>query len=1596
MTSDPDPSPELGDTPRGDDSPVRSGLAAAVARRRDGTPPSAAVDDVAEWLVPPRGAPWAARVRPPGTLLLGGRASRGPVVEVTGDDRPLLVTSVGNVLGRSGRTTLDVLPVTYGASRDRDGRLVEVGPARAAAHREALLQVELADDPDRGAEGRDAEALLAEVRSMLGLLVRVTDDHEAMRSRLTAVAVALEEVAGADAAAVGAGGESGTDEVADAAATLRWLLEGNGVLLGIGRRSADGSVPDDAPPDLGLGPSSGGGSSVAADTATPLVVTRTGEMSPVHRRGPVLRLVVGLPGTDEVEDLAWVVARRADGAPLASAPLLRRKLETVLALEDVVPGSYDEQHLTTLLRSLPHDDLFGLGARDLHRLVTELLAGDRDVDVRVALRPDPAAGAVTALVTVPVDRWTRALRHRLERFLIAQLDGEEVHVALSIGGGASTVTARLTVHVPGGRPPTDRLDAVAREVRLLCRSWDEQLAAALEASDHLPEGSDASAVAARWAARLPEGYRDAVDVRDATADVAALEAVRTGRATADAEGGEVRVWVGSRRHPDSPERLRLVVDGPLDLSRLLPALESLGLWVTDQAHWPAGEGLHLHHVGVWVRAAGASPLTGRGSDRQDAPRVARAVAALVRGRAEIDGLNRLVPVAGLEWDDVAVLRAYRRYRHQVAPQDDEAYVDDVLVSHPALARAAVDLWRARTAPDEGDERRAAAEEAEAAAVALCDELVRLDHDRILRGLVGTIAATLRTNRHRGSGPALALKLDPDRVPGLPAPRPFREVFVSGPTVEGVHLRGGPVARGGLRASDREQDFRTEVLGLLRAQVLKNALIVPTGAKGGFVLRGAAAETDGDRRREAVAEAYDTFVGALLDVTDDIEGDRVVPVPGRWDGDDPYLVIAADKGTSTFSDRANALAEDRGFWLGDAFASGGSKGYDHKALGITARGAWVAIGRHLRALGLDARRDVITVVGVGDMSGDVFGNGMLHSDRLRLVAAFDHRHVFIDPDPDPETSYAERRRLFDLPGSSWADYDPAVLSAGGIVHPRTAKVVPLGAEARAVLRIDDEEPTPSEVIRAILSAPVDLLYFGGIGTYVRASTEDDDDVDDRANTDLRVEGRDLRARVVGEGANLAMTQRARIEVARRGARINVDAIDNAAGVDCSDHEVNLKVLLARAETEGLIDRAERDALLERHVEDVVASVLSDCASQSDALDRAERGAPDDMAGTVAVLRLLVAEGALDPAVEALPSEDEVQARVQAGAGFTRPELAVLLAGLKRRVSDQILASEVPDRPVVRDALVGYFPPDVAVRFDDVLDRHRLRRELIASEVANDMVDHLGPRRVVALTSELGATVPELAIAYWVARGVLRAPERWRRMSRERAAAVPDLIGDPIDGGDVLAEVLGSLTRSEVLRSQRDARQGRLWDPVGRIEADRAVADDLVAHLADVPGDERRRRRRNLATNLVAGGLAPDVAEEASMLPELGIVHDVAEVARELDRRPVVVARTMWRIADRLGLDDLRRRTRDVEVSGRWQASARQGLDDDIVGIRREAARRALRARPDLDADDAVDRHLEADPGALADADAVRRRLTTDGGVDFAALSVAVRSARRAAL
>ncbi|MDQ6725095.1 MAG: NAD-glutamate dehydrogenase [Actinomycetota bacterium] len=1512
-------------------------------------------------------------VEPP--VALDGWPATGSVVEVGCEDRQFIVTTVTGRLHRLGhRVVRDIHPV-YGCERATDGRLTAILPARPAARRESFLQVELADRISPA----DRPALVADLTAVLGDVVAATGDYDAMRARIQAVAAGIRAAGG---------GPYPADEAREAADLLDWLLDGNFVLTGCCtfRPTGTDAQAGEAVPAMRVVDPLGvlsrpdaplrGQAPPTAAPAEILRIVRTAEVSRVHRQVPMHRIdVAELAPGGEVSGgfrLVGVFTAKANAEPAGLTPVLRFKLRRILELEDVVERSQDEAALVSLFQVLPKDQLFETAIPSLRGLLLDLLAAEHQHEVRVLLRADPGTRTVAALVSVPAEIYSPTMRHRLERFLLSQLDGTQVDADVSLGDRPEAIV-RLVVHVGAGTPMAEQtLAALERELRLLCRTWDEELDAALAARI----GSEAARrLVGSWADWFPATYRDAVAPEDAIDDLLQLDAL----GATDEDGPRVRVVLAADPADPSRTRVKVFAAGEgVELSRFLPIIESLGLWAVEDRPHALGRGsevVHLHDFGVTDPSGPAIDVVA------DGRRLADAALALWHGRADADYLNRLVLRAGLTWDDVAVLRAYRRYRSLVGTAFTTDYVDRVLVEHAPIAAALVALFSALFDPV----RQAGADvvaELRQRVLDGCDAVARLDHDRILRGYLGLVDATLRTSRWVAPGDHLALKFDSAAVPAMPRPVPYREIFVHGPMVEGVHLRWGPVARGGIRWSDRPDDYRSEVLDLMRAQVLKNAVIVPTGAKGGFVVRrsteGAAAPT--------VAAAYEIFVTGMLQVTDDVVGDHVVAVPRRRDGDDPYLVVAADRGTATFSDLANRISAERRFWLGDAFASGGSHGYDHKRLGITARGAWVAVRHHFGELGIDVQAEPVTVVGIGDMSGDVFGNAMLRSDRLRLVAAFDHRDVFVDPDPDPATSYAERARLFAMDRSAWQDYDRAALSPGGGVWSRLDKRIAVSEQARAALRIDAAELTPAELVRAVLRAPVGLLFTGGIGTFVRAGSEPDQDIDDRANAEVRVEGSTVRARVVGEGANLAFTQRARVEYARRGGRINTDAIDNAAGVDISDHEVNLKILLRLACDAGDLTAEERDRVLAAVCDDVTAAVLRDCDLQSVALARARDTSAGHMDALEALMSELEEAGVVDRAVEALPTSEEMVVRSDAGAGLTRPELAVLLAGSKRSLVARLLASQVPDQPALRDALVSYFPPSMASRFDHFLDRHRLRRELVASVVANEVVNRMGPTFVTRLAAETGAGPPAVAAAYWIAREVAAAPAAWAELDgdgrTERPATESVLVAAPM-----LSGLLEALARDYLRRGETAA----ITSIVAR---DRPALVELAGATAGMGTPYRRRLRARRTETLVDAGLDPALAARWACLPELEIGPDAADLARVTGRGVVAVAGVVLQLGEGLGIDRLTDRLQQSSPRDRWGRAAWRGLIDDLDDLRRAAARRALDDAPDQPESEAMVRFLATRAAAVGEVTRLLRDVEATPSPSLDAVAVATRAVRRA--
>ncbi|HJQ59466.1 MAG TPA: NAD-glutamate dehydrogenase, partial [Vineibacter sp.] len=1072
-------------------------------------------------------------------------------------------------------------------------------------------------------------------------------------------------------------------------------------------------------------------------------------------------------------------------------PLLRRKVEAVIDRAGYDPSSHDGKALLNIIETHPRDELFQADEEALFATATGVLQLQERQRVALFVRPDAAGRFVACLIYAPRETYDSSLRRRFADILERAYGGKIANYSVSVGD--ESVLARVLFIL---RPddPTAKLpdpDPIEHELAEAARTWTDKLKTALVERHGEADGLS---LARRMAAAFPLAYREVFDGAAAARDLALAQSIL----------GGVPLGIDLYRRPEQKPHemaLKLARAGqPIPLSDILPPLEAMGLRAMTETPYR----LTLPDGTVWLHDFSLETADARAVDVEaERAGFAETMGAVWTGDMESDGFNRLVLGAELEPRDVVVLRAYAKFLRQAGFPFSQDYVERALAANIGIAGDLAALFRAQLDPALGEldapERRERIEKARASIAAALEGVASLDEDRILRRYLNAIECTLRTNLWQSGADGrpksyVSFKLDSRRLDELPLPRPMVEIFVYSPRVEAVHLRGGPVARGGIRWSDRREDFRTEILSLMKAQMVKNAVIVPVGSKGGFYVKRPPAGGTREQVQAEGIECYKTLVRGLLDITDNLDAEgRIVPPPHvlRHDGDDPYLVVAADKGTATFSDIANGVSAEYGFWLADAFASGGSVGYDHKKMGITARGAWESVKRHFRELGLDTQTTQFSAVGVGDMSGDVFGNGLLRSDKTRLLAAFDHRHIFVDPDPDPAASFAERERLFNLPRSSWADYDRKKLSKGGFIVERSAKSVTATPEARAALDIGSEQLAPNDLMRAILKAPVDLLFFGGIGNYVKASTETHADAGDKANDTLRMDGRDIRARVVGEGANLGLTQRGRIEAAQAGVRLNTDALDNSAGVDTSDHEVNIKIALGDAVRRQALGGEARDKLLATMTDEVGALVLRDNYQQTQAVSVAVAQAMPLHERHARMMRALDRIGRLDRAVEFLPDNDAMKRRAAGGQPLTRPELSVLLAYGKIVVNDEILASDLPDDPLLEAELLRYFPLAMREGHVESIRRHRLRREIIALQVTNSMVNRVGSTFVHDIRERTGASTADIARCFAIVRDSFLLRDVWAEI-------------ESLDDQLVAAAQTGML-----IATQRLIERGTLW-------------------------------------------------------------------------------------------------------------------------------------------------------------------------------------------
>ncbi|MFE2309375.1 NAD-glutamate dehydrogenase [Streptomyces sp. NPDC059411] len=1504
------------------------------------------------------------RVHTP-TVEENGWTSSHSVVEVVTDDMPFLVDSVTNELSRQGRGIHVVIHPQVVVRRDVTGKLIEIlgpdcdahGPRTARPH-DSLVESWIHVEIDRETDKADLKQITVDLLRVLSDVRESVEDWEKMRDAALRIADELPNEPTAP--------DLREYELEEARELLRWLSDDHftflgyreynlvdgdalaavaGTGLGILRSDPHHSGKDDGHP---VSPSF---NRLPADARAKarehrlLVLTKANSRSTVHR--PSYLDYVGVKKFDAEGNV--VGERRFLGLFSSAAytesvrrvPVIRRKVAEVLDGAGFAPSSHDGRDLLQILETYPRDELFQTPVDQLQAIATSVLYLQERRRLRLYLRQDEYGRYYSALVYLPRDRFTTGVRLRLMDILKEELGGISVDFT---AWNTESILSRIhfVVRVPQGTelPALTDADVERLEGRLVeaARSWADGFGEALVAE--LGE-ERAAELLRKYGTSFPEGYKADHSPRAAVADLCHLE-----RLSASDREFALSLYEPVGAGPGE-RRFKIYRTGEqVSLSAVLPVLQRLGVEVTDERPY---ELRCSDRTNAWIydfglrmplsNGSGDSPATSNylGDDARE--RFQDAFAAVWQGDAENDNFNTLVLGAGLTWRQAVVLRAYAKYLRQAGATFSQDYMEDTLRNNVHTTRLLVSLFEARMSPG----RQSAGSELVDAMLeeldGALDQVASLDEDRILRSFLTLIKATLRTNffqlNDAGEQHAyVSMKFDPQAIPELPAPRPAFEIWVYSPRVEGVHLRFGKVARGGLRWSDRREDFRTEILGLVKAQMVKNTVIVPVGAKGGFVAKNLPdPSVDRDAWLAEGIASYKIFISALLDITDNMVGGEVVPPKGvvRHDEDDTYLVVAADKGTATFSDIANGVAESYGFWLGDAFASGGSAGYDHKGMGITARGAWESVKRHFRELGHDTQTQDFTVVGVGDMSGDVFGNGMLLSEHIRLVAAFDHRHIFIDPNPDAATSYAERRRLFELPRSSWADYDTALLSQGGGIHPRSAKAIPVNAQIRAALGIESgiTKMTPAELMQAILKAPVDLLWNGGIGTYVKATAETHADVGDKANDAIRVNGSDVWAKVIGEGGNLGLTQLGRIEFARSGGggeggtrsggRCNTDAIDNSAGVDTSDHEVNIKILLNSVVADGDLTVKQRNKFLAEMTDEVGRLVLRNNYAQNTALANGAAQAPSLLHAQQRFMRRLGKDGLLDRALEFLPNDRQIRELLNNGRGLTQPELAVLFAYTKITVADELIHTELPDDPYLARLLHAYFPGALRAKFPEQVDGHALRREIITTVLVNDTVNSGGSTFLHRLREETGASLEEIVRAQLAAREIFGLAGVW----------------DAVEALD--NEVAADVQTRVRLHSRRLVERGTRWLLNNRpqplqitetIEFFSERVEKVWAELAKLVRGADLEWYEAVRAELIGEGVPEDLAAKVAGFSSAFPTLDIVAISDRTGVEPLDVAEVYYDLADRLGITQLMDRIIDLPRSDRWQSMARASIREDL--------------------------------------------------------------------
>lgn len=1537
------------------------------------------------------------RVNQEANLSSDGSSTRSSL-EIVSDDYPFLVDSFKMVLDTLGVTCYAIVHPVLSVERNTEGVLTAVpGPIK-----ESVVWMEIERQ-----SAETADKLIAAIRSTLEDVKVSVADWQHMRARMLEVA---------DIAAVQRVPDAET-EPAEVSAFLKWAAENHFTFLGYREYRLTGSGANeslDAVPGTGLGLLRDSHHSAHArpvsslgrtqrDNRDLLILTKTAARATVHR--PTYMDYIGVLhyGADgralgEYRFIGLFTTSAYNRRPW-EIPLVRLNYDKVMQSSGLSLEGHSGKALRQILETMPREELFQANPDQLLQTSVSILSLQERFRPKLFIRKDPFGRFFSVLIYLPKDRFNTEIRTRIEDMLMHALNGDRIDKTLKIGD-SPLAQLHLLIRHDGTQSAAYDLEALEAELAAIIRNWKDEFRDALIHGFGEERGIS---LAGRYLPALPQSYVETVSPEQSVEDIRQVEQLTS-------DGG---LTLNLYQKEDRLRFKLFSLDKEIALSDALPMLENLGMKVLTEN--PYILSVDERKVIIQDFAIESGSVVAVEHIKAD---FEQAFGAVWRGQCENDGFNRLVTLAGLSWRQVSVLRAYCKYLLQIGVPFSQTYMEETMQRYPAVARILIGLFDARFNPDLSGSnadlaptlKRMGVDSAERylanfvatsrdEQIGAVDKLLgkqlakvaSLDEDRILRAFASVIKATLRTSFYQSADRQgrvkdyCSFKFDPALVPDIPKPVPYREIFVYSPFVEGVHLRFGPVARGGLRWSDRREDFRTEVLGLVKAQMVKNTVIVPVGSKGGFFAKRPPAGGDRDAVLAEGIACYKRFINGLLDITDNLVNGQIVHPQQvvRHDGDDPYLVVAADKGTATFSDIANGISAEHGFWLGDAFASGGSVGYDHKGMGITAKGAWESVKRHFRALGRNSQSEDFTCVGIGDMSGDVFGNGMLLSRHIRLMAAFDHRHIFLDPNPDSASTFVERQRLFALPRSSWEDYDASLISKGGGVFPRSAKSIPLSPEVKAVLGIDPDavEMSPNQLMNAILKAPVDLLWNGGIGTYVKSSSETHADCGDRANNGLRVNGSELRCRMVGEGGNLGMTQRGRIEAAQHGVLLNTDFIDNSAGVDTSDHEVNIKILLGAAVLAGDLTLEQRNALLASMTDEVGELVLVDNYRQNQALSLMESMSAQRLGSFTHFIQTLEAEGLLDRAIEFLPSDAELAERKAKGQGLTRPELSVLLSYDKIVIFNQLLESDVPEDPFLSKELQRYFPKPLQEKYADYMLSHRLRREIIATAVTNSLVNRMGSTFLLRMQEDTGETPAQIAKAYTIIRESMLARELWAEID-----ALDHKVGENVQ----LEALAGIWHLQRNLTRWLIALPGLLLDIARMVERYQEPFSTLLQSLPAALTSADKSAFEAEFSRLSALGMSARLAHFLAALPYLNSAMDIIELSL-LENQPVMaVAQAHFALSDALHINWLMENVEMLPVTGRWQAQARGVLRDELQAQQRQLVSTVLAtATTGKSPADWVSTWLSRDDAALKYTLGMFTDMRSLSEMDFPTLSVAVR-------